>query len=175
MNNGFIFLIETLFRLYIMVVVLRIWLQLARADFFNPLSQFVVRVTNPILKPMQRVIPSVGRLDIAAIILGVVLSIISLWIRAALLNLQADPFVLVILGFQFFIGTVLQLMFWIIFVRAILSWFSNGANPLELVLHQLTEPVLRPVRRIIPPIGGLDLSVVVLLLLIQFVRLTIGL
>lgn len=174
MNDGVLFLVQALFALYIMAVVLRIWLQMARADFFNPLSQFVVKITNPLLKPMRKVIPSSGRLDLAALVLAIILSIASLYIRLALVG-SSYPFVAVsIAGLQYLLSTTLQLMFWIIFIRAILSWFSQGGNPLELVLYQLTEPLLAPVRRIIPPIGGLDLSVIVVLLLIQFIRIVIS-
>ena len=174
MNEGVLFLVQTLFSLYIMAVVLRIWLQLARADFFNPLSQFVARVTNPLIKPLERIIPSKGRLNLAALILGIVLSIIALYVRVAMIGANIDILPLLILGVQYFISIVLQLMFWIIFIRAILSWFSKGGNPLELVMHQLTEPLLAPVRRFIPPIGGLDLSVLFVLLGIQFLRILIG-
>lgn len=174
MNEGVLFLVQTLFSLYIMAVVLRIWLQLARADFFNPLSQFIARVTNPLIKPLERVIPSKGRLNLAALLLGIVLSIVALYVRLAMMGASLDIAPLLIVGVQYFISISLQLVFWIIFIRAILSWFSQGANPMELVMHQLTEPLLRPVRRIIPPIGGLDLSVLVVLLGIQFLRILIG-
>lgn len=174
MNEGLLFLVQTLFTLYTMAVVLRIWLQLARADYFNPLSQFVVKVTDPVLRPLRRVIPSVGVLDLAAVLLGIVLGILAVYARVSLLGQSADLVLVAVAGVLFFVSTVLQLMFWIIFIRAILSWFSNGTNPLELVMHQLTEPLLRPVRRVIPPIGGLDLSVIVVLLAIQFVRILIG-
>lgn len=174
MNEGVLFLVQTLFSLYIMAVVLRIWLQLARADFFNPLSQFVARVTNPLIKPLERIIPATGRLNLAALILGIVLSVIALYVRLAMMGANIDILPLVILGVQYFLSIALQLMFWIIFIRAILSWFSKGGNPLELVMHQLTEPLLAPVRRFIPPIGGLDLSVLFVLLGIQFLRILIG-
>jgi YggT family protein len=176
MGEGALFLVQTLFNLYIMAVVLRIWLQLARADFFNPLSQFIVKVTNPVLKPLQQIIPSAGRLDLAAVLLAVVLSIASTYAILALQDAlgRFDFMSIATYSVMSLISTVLQLMFWIIFIRAILSWFSSGRNPLELVMIQLTEPLLAPVRRIIPPIGGLDLSVIVVLVLIQFIRIVIG-
>ncbi|MCC5880084.1 MAG: YggT family protein [Idiomarina sp.] len=174
MNEGALFLVQTLFNLYIMAVVLRIWLQLARADFFNPLSQFVARVTNPLIKPLERVIPSKGRLNLAAVLLGIVLSIIAIYVRGTMMGANIEMVPLMIVGVLSFVSITLQLMFWIIFIRAILSWFSQGGNPLELVMHQLTEPLLRPVRRVIPAIGGLDLSVLFVLLGIQFLRILIG-
>lgn len=175
MNQGVLFLVQTLFSLYITAVILRIWLQLARADFFNPLSQFIVKVTNPPLKPMQKIIPSAGRVDVAAVVLAIALSVISIY-ALLLITGQSAPFLMVLVaGVRELISSALQLMFWIIIIRALLSWFSSGNNPLELVMHQLTEPLLAPVRRIIPPVGGLDLSVIVVIVLIQFLRVSIGL
>ena len=174
MNEGVLFLVQTVFSMYIMAVVLRIWLQLARADFFNPLSQLIARITNPVLRPLERVIPSTGRLNLAAVVLGVLLSIIALYLRVVILGVNVEVLPLLIISLRYFVGIVLQLVFWILIIRAILSWFSQGANPLEIVLYQLTEPLLQPIRRIIPAIGGLDLSVLVLLIGIQFLRIVIG-
>lgn len=174
MNEGVLFLVQTIFSLYIMAIVLRIWLQWARADFFNPLSQFVARITNPVLRPMERIIPSSGRFNLAALLLGIVISILALYVRLVMLGASAGIVPLLIIGVQYFVSIALQLVFWILIIRAILSWFSQGANPLEIVLHQLTEPLLQPVRRIIPSIGGLDLSVLVVLVGIQFLRILIG-
>ena len=174
MNEGVLFLIQTLFSMYIMAVVLRMWLQLARADFFNPLSQLIARITNPVLRPLERVIPSTGRFNVAALVLGILLSIIALYLRVIILGVNVDILPLLIISLRYFVGIVLQLIFWILIIRAILSWFSQGGNPLEIVLHQLTEPLLQPIRRFIPAIGGLDLSVLFVLIGIQFLRIVIG-
>ena len=174
MNEGVLFLIQTIFSMYIMAVVLRIWLQLARADFFNPLSQLIARITNPVLRPLERVIPSTGRLNLAALVLGILLSVIALYLRVVMLSVNVDILPLLIISLRYFVGIVLQLIFWILIIRAILSWFSQGGNPLEIVLHQLTEPLLQPIRRFIPAIGGLDLSVMFVLIGIQFLRIVIG-
>lgn len=174
MNEGVLFLVQTVFSMYIMAVVLRIWLQLARADFFNPLSQLIARITNPVLRPLERVIPSTGRLNLAAVVLGILLSVIALYLRVVILGVSVDILSLLIISLRYFVGIVLQLVFWILIIRAILSWFSQGGNPLEIVLHQLTEPMLQPIRRFIPAIGGLDLSVLFVLIGIQFLRIVIG-
>lgn len=174
MNEGVLFLVQTIFSMYIMAVVLRIWLQLARADFFNPLSQLIARITNPVLRPLERVIPSTGRLNLAAVVLGFLLSMLALYLRVVILGVSVDIVPLLIISLRYFVGIVLQLIFWILIIRAILSWFSQGGNPLEIVLHQLTEPMLQPIRRVIPAIGGLDLSVLVVLIGIQFLRIVIG-
>lgn len=174
MNEGVLFLVQTFFSLYIMALVLRIWLQWARADFFNPLSQFVARATNPVVRPVERIIPSKGRFNLAALVIGLLVSILAIYVRVVMLGATAGIVPLLIIGVQYFASIALQLVFWILIIRAILSWFSQGGNPLEIVLHQLTEPLLQPVRRVIPAIGGLDLSVLVVLIGIQFLRILIG-
>lgn len=166
-----LFLIDTAFSLYLMVMILRLWLQLARADFYNPFSQFVVKATNPLVLPLRRLVPSLGRLDTATLILAYVITLAKLLL---LQLLQAGQVVLVpslIFAVLVLLKEIFTLLFWILVIRALLSWFSQGRSPVEYVMHQLTEPVLSPVRRIIPPIGGLDLSVLVVLVGLQFLNI----
>ncbi|WP_194757206.1 YggT family protein [Aliidiomarina indica] len=175
MNNGAIFLVQTLFDLYIMAVVLRIWMQLARVDYFNPFSQFIVKITSPVLNPLRRLLPTIGRFDLAAAVLALALAGLKIF---TIIYMQIGEFPysvlnLTMIAIQSVLVITLQLMFWILIVRAILSWFSQGRNPIEFVFAQLTEPMLAPIRRIIPPIGGLDLSVLVLIIIVQFVRISI--
>lgn len=161
------FLINTLFDLYLMVVLLRVWLQWARADFYNPLSQFAVKATHPVLKPLRRIIPSLGGLDLA----GVVLAWLVALVKFLLLTLMASgplPWAaLMIFSLVAVLKQAGSLLFWMLVVRAILSWVSQGRSTIDYVLIQLTEPLLAPIRRIIPPLGGLDLSVLVLFLILQ--------
>lgn len=171
--NATTFLIGTLFDLYLMVVLLRLWLQLVRADFYNPFSQFVVKATHPIVGPMRRILPSIGSLDTATLVLAIAVAALKL----TLISLVAGIPILVPGIFISAGMTVIeeggQLLFWVLLIRAILSWFSQGYNPIEMVLGQLTEPLLAPIRRVIPPIGGLDLSIVVLLIGLQFLQILI--
>ncbi|NMH59256.1 YggT family protein [Alteromonas ponticola] len=172
--NASVFLISTLFNLYLMVVILRLWLQLVRADFYNPLSQFVVKATHPIVGPLRRIIPSIGRFDTATFVLALLVS----FIKVATLSFVFGSGTIHVVGFivyAFFdvIKEALSLMFWVLIIRAILSWFSQGQNPIEYVLHQLTEPFLAPIRKVLPPIGGLDLSVLVAIIALQFLQLLI--
>lgn len=166
-----LFLIDTAFSLYLMVMILRLWLQLARADFYNPFSQFVVKATNPLVLPLRRLVPSLGRLDTATLMLAYAITLAKLLV---LQLLQAGQVVLVpslIFAVLVLVKEIFTLLFWILVIRALLSWFSQGRSPVEYVMHQLTEPVLRPVRRVIPPIGGLDLSVLVVLVGLQFLNI----
>ncbi|QJR80063.1 YggT family protein [Alteromonas pelagimontana] len=167
-----VFLISTLFNLYLMVVLLRLWLQLVRADFYNPLSQFVVKATHPIVAPLRRIIPSMGSFDTATFVLALLVAAAKLITLSLVFGSGAfNPLAIVILALADVVKEFLSLVFWVLILRAILSWVSQGQSPIEYVLHQLTEPFLAPIRRIIPPLGGLDLSVLVAIIALQFIQL----
>jgi len=168
--NAVNFLIDTLFDLYLMVVLLRVWLQLARADFYNPFSQFIVKATQPIVAPLRRFIPGLGGLDIATIIFAFVVAVTKIFVLSLVLNFNITIVAMLISALAIVITTAFKLLFWILVIRAILSWVSKGQNPIEAVMIQLTEPLLSPVRRVIPAIGGLDLSMLVVLLGLQFLE-----
>lgn len=161
-------LLSTLLGLYTSVILLRVWLQAARADFYNPLSQFVVKVTQPILVPLRRVIPSLGGWDVAGILLGLIVSYIKILLPVFFVggNILIVP--LLIQGAISLLISAYYLLFAVLILRAVLSWISQGRNPIEHLTMQLTEPLLSPIRRVIPPIGGLDLSMLVLILGLQF-------
>jgi YggT family protein len=169
------FLIDFVFNIYLMVVLLRLWLQFARADFYNPFSQFVVKATQPIVAPMRRILPSIGRLDTATLVLALLVA----GIKIVTLNLVLggaglDILNLVIVSFVIVIKEALTLVMYVLILRAIMSWVSQGANPMELVLGQLTEPMLAPIRKRLPDMGGLDLSVMVVIVLLLFIQKLLG-
>lgn len=166
-----LFLIDTAFSLYLMVMILRLWLQLVRADFYNPFSQFVVKATNPLVLPLRRVIPSIGRLDTASLVLAYSIMLVKLLVLQLIQSGQVLLVPSLVLSVVFLVKEILTLLFWILVIRALLSWFSQGRSPVEYVMHQLTEPLLRPVRNILPPLGGLDLSVLVVLVGLQFLNI----
>ena len=165
------FLINTLFDIYLMIVLLRIWLQWARADFYNPLSQFIVKATHPILAPMRRVIPSLGSLDLAAVVLALLVALLKFVAFTLLASAAFQPLPLLMFSLLLVLKQAGSLLFWMLVLRAILSWVSQGRSPVDYVLLQLTEPLLAPIRRIIPPMGGLDLSVLMLFLILQAVNI----
>ncbi|MCF2948373.1 YggT family protein [Paraglaciecola aquimarina] len=169
------FLIGTLFDLYLMVVLLRLWLQFARADFYNPFSQFVVKATHPLVAPMRRLLPSIGRLDTATLVLALLVA----GLKIVVLNLVVhgvgvNPLSLLIISAVIVFKEALTLVMYVLILRAIMSWVSQGRNPMELVLAQLTEPMLAPIRRRMPDLGGLDLSVMVVILLLLFIQKLLG-
>ncbi len=174
--NSMHFLVSTLFDLYIMVVILRIWLQVARADFYNPFSQFIVKATQPVVAPLRRVIPSIGSLDLATILFAYLLCVLKFIAIVAISSGGNFAFGIefLFLGFLSLIKAAGGLLFWVLLLRAILSWVSQGRSPIEYVFHQLTEPMLAPIRRILPAMGGFDLSVLVLFIVLQFANFLMG-
>jgi YggT family protein len=159
-----------------MVVLLRIWLQAARADFYNPFSQFIVKATQPVVAPLRRVIPSNGSLDIATILFAYVLCVLKFVALMLIASSGALSFSVdfLFLGLLSLIKQAGGLLFWVLLLRAILSWVSQGRSPIEFVFHQLTEPLLAPIRRILPAMGGFDLSVLVLFIVLQFANFLMG-
>lgn len=157
-TNPVVFLIQVLFGAYILVVMLRFLLQLVKADFYNPISQFIVKATSPVLIYLRRIIPGLGGIDLSSVVFMWVLKAIELTLIVALAGLPLNLMVfawaipeLVRLAFNVFIFSIL--------IQVILSWVNPGAyNPATALINSLTEPVLRPARKIIPPMGGLDLS-----------------
>ena len=169
------FLIDFVFNSYLMVVLLRLWLQFARADFYNPFSQFVVKATQPIVAPMRRLLPSIGRLDTATLVLALLVA----GLKVVTLNMVLggtglNILSLVVVSFVIVLKEILTLVMYVLILRAILSWVSQGRNPMELVLDQLTEPMLAPIRKRMPEMGGLDLSVMVVIVLLLFIQKLLG-
>ncbi|MEZ8825552.1 YggT family protein [Vibrio amylolyticus] len=170
------FLVSTLFDLYIMVVMLRIWLQASRADFYNPFSQFIVKATQPVVGPLRRVIPSIGSFDVATILFAYVLCVVKFVALVMISSGGSFAFStdFLFLGLLSLLKAAGGLLFWVLLIRAILSWVSQGRSPIEFVFHQLTEPMLAPIRRILPAMGGFDLSVLVLFIGLQFANFLMG-
>lgn len=173
-SNAGQFLLSTLFGLYIVAVMLRFLLQWVRADFYNPVSQFLVKVTNPPLRPLRRLIPGWRGLDLASVVLLLALQALEIvlltWMDPRALSLPA-PAGLVVLSLAKLLSLLLSVYFFSILIEVILSWVNPGTyNPAAYLLHQINEPVMRPARSILPPMGGLDLSPIVVLIALQLVR-----
>ncbi len=169
-----IFIIETAFSLYILVLMLRMLLQWTNAEYHNPISQFLVKVTHPLVRPLRRVIPAVGRIDSATVLLMLLLKMISIVLIAALQGSAITVAALVVLS----IAELLQLLITVftiaIIVQALMSWVpASGYNAATSLLYSLTEPVLSRVQRFIPAIGGIDLSPLVAIVGLQVVQMVL--
>lgn len=174
LSNPVAFLIDTLFSLYILVVMLRFLLQWVRADFYNPISQFLVRITQPALKPLRRAIPGFAGIDLSSVVLMVILQMVSLALVMAVYGVTPHLSYLIIRTPAELIGMLLNLYLVAIIVQALLSWVQpDRYHPAMVLLDSLTEPVLRPFRQIIPVIGGIDLSPLAALIAIQLLKMLI--
>ena len=159
LTNPLVFLIQVIFGAYILVVMLRFLLQLVKADFYNPVSQFVVKVTTPPLRPLRRIIPGVSGLDIASIILMWLLKSLELALIMMIGGLGTSLLPALIWSIPELISLLINVFLFAILIQVIISWVNPGAyNPVIGLLNSLTEPLLGPARRIVPPISGLDLS-----------------
>jgi YggT family protein len=173
--NAVSYLVGTLLDLYITAVLLRLLLQWVRADFYNPVCQFLVKVTNPALLPLRRLIPSIGRLDTAAVVLMMALELVGVWVVSRIASTPLDPVQIAVFSITKLLATLLMTYFFLIIAAVILSWLGgNLRHPVIPLVFQLTEPVMRPIRRVIPPIAGIDLSPVFALIGIRFLLLLLG-
>ena len=167
-GNAGTFLIETLIGLYIMAVMLRFLFQMVQADFYNPISQFLVKITNPPLQPLQRLIPGLWGIDLACVVLLLILQSVEIWVVFTILDRNTNPIGILILSVARLLGLAIHVFMFSIIIHAILSWINPRTyNPMISLLYSMTEPLLRPARKLIAPISGLDLSPIVALVGLQ--------
>ncbi len=177
MSGGFltdpiIFLVQTLFGLYILAVVLRFMLQLVRADFYNPISQFLVKATNPPLKVMRRIIPGLGGIDLASLVLAWLLKSVEILLVILVSGSAVSLLAPLIWAIPELLDLVINIFFFTIIIQAILSWFNPGGyNPAVGLLYSLNAPVLRPAQRLLPPMSGFDLSPMVVLIGLMLLKM----
>ncbi|NCE89077.1 YggT family protein [Pseudomonas sp. L13] len=170
-NDAAIFIIQTLGSLYLLIVLMRFILQLVRANFYNPLCQFVVKATQPLLKPLRRVIPSLFGLDMSSLVLALLLQILLFVVILMLNGYQAFTVLLLPWGLIGVFSLFLKIIFWSMIISVILSWVAPGSrSPGAELVYQITEPVLAPFRRLIPNLGGLDISPIFAFIAIQLLQ-----
>jgi len=172
-NNILQFLINTIGGLFLMAVLLRLLLQRVRADFYNPLCQAIVKITNPLLVPLRRIIPGLWGWDMASLVLAFLVQLVMLLLLAVLLGFPINGFIVIVTILRL-ITLTLNIYFFAILLRALSSWLNpNPYNPGIILLIQLTEPVLGYARRYIPNIASLDFSPLVVLIIIQILLMLI--
>lgn len=167
------YLLQSLLGLMLFAVLLRLLLQYARADFYNPISQLVVRMTNPFLRPLRKLVPPLGRIDSASVVLALALQAATALLVLALAGYSApNPLLLLAWGVLGICGTIVNIYFFMIIAVIVLSWVApHSQHPMVALLYQLTEPVMAPVRRLLPPLGGLDLSPILIFLAINVLEI----
>ncbi|MBE9395798.1 YggT family protein [Pontibacterium sp. N1Y112] len=164
-------IISTVGGLYLFIVILRFLLQLARADYYNPISQAVVRLTNKPLVPFQKVLPRAGRWDLSALILALLVKFVTLALIVMINGGALQIPSMLIFSAITVVDTVLMVYFWAVLASVIISWIAPGSyHPGPQLIQQLTEPLMELARKVIPPLGGLDLSPILIFLVIQIIR-----
>ena len=176
--EALIYIIQTLGSLYLLIVLLRFILQLVRADFYNPLSQFTVKATQPLLKPLRRFIPSIAGLDTASLVLAVLVQLLLMVVTLSLMGFNPVSVIPQLLVWSLIGVTSLffKVFFFALIVSVILSWVAPGSyNPGAQLVNQLCEPLLAPFRKLLPNLGGLDLSPIFAFIALNLVdRFVIG-
>lgn len=168
MLDALIFLVRTFADLYLLTFLLRFIMQWARANHYNPLSQVVFKVTNPLVVPARRLLPSVAGLDMPTLVVLIVLEIVVTFVLLRLVGLSLPIPRLLFYSLLRLISLVLWFYVGALIIYAVLSWFAQPSrNPMAMLLGELVEPLLRPARRMLPPIGGFDLSVLLVIVLLQ--------
>ena len=174
-SASLIYLISTVTDLYVTAILLRLLLQWVKADFYNPLSQFLVKVTNPVLVPARRLIPSMGKLDTASVVVMLLLELLQLVIISLLSKTDFGFQFLLLFAVRKLLVALLLTYFILIIARVIISWFANQSrHPLIPLIYQLTEPVLRPINKLLPSLGGIDLSPLIALIALRALLLLLG-
>jgi YggT family protein len=172
LSNPAIFLIQTLFGLYILAVLLRFLLQWVRADFYNPISQFLVKITTPPLRVLRRFIPGFGGVDLAAIVLAWGLKYVELLLIVLISGVNVNLLGPLFWAIPDLVELFINIFLFAVLIQVILSWINPGTyNPVSALLYSLTSPVMLPARKILPPISGLDLSPMLVMIVLVIVKM----
>ena len=175
LTGALIYLISTITDLYVTAILLRLLLQWVRADFYNPLSQFLIKITNPVLVPARRIIPSIGKLDTASVVIMLLLELIQLVAISLLSKTDFGFQFLLLFAIKKLLITLLITYLVLIIARVLVSWIAaQSRHPLIPLIYQLTEPVLKPFSKLLPPMGGVDLSPLFALIAVRFLLLLLG-
>jgi YggT family protein len=175
LNEIFGYLIQTLLSLYLLAMLLRFLLQLARADFYNPICQFLVKVTNPLVIPLRRMIPGFAGLDMASLVLALLLQLAGI-VALLLINGLGLPNILLLLAWSALgvVSLLVNIYFFALLAMIILSWIAPGSrNPAVFLLFQITEPVMAPFRKVLPAMGGMDFSPILVFILINVIQIAL--
>ncbi len=161
--------IRLLFGVYIFIVMLRFILQMVRADFYNPVSQGIVKATAPVLNPLRRIIPGLWGIDLASVFLMLVLKAIEWGLILLISGSMANLGILLVISMAQLVQLAVYIFIGAIFISIIISWINPHAafqNPLAMLAGSISEPLMRPARRLIPPMGGIDFSPILVIFLL---------
>lgn len=172
MNDALNFVITFILEVVTFVFVARFLLQACRVDFYNPISQGLVKATDPVLRPVRMVLPGYRNLDFAAFLAAVLVQVLLIMSLSALYGAFVGSVVtLIAQALLRVILLVVQIFWWSILIVIIAGWIAPGSyHPALALLQQITEPLLAPARRLLPPLGGLDFSPIVVFLILGVIE-----
>lgn len=168
-----IYLVDTVFAFFVLLLLARFHFQWLRVPFRNPLGEFVLATTSWMVMPVRRVIPGLAGLDTATLLLAWLLQCLAIWIKASIVGVEPSLLALVGVAALDLLRYSLYILVFAILVQVIFSWINPYA-PMAPVFNAMTAPFLRPLRRFIPPLGGIDLTPLVLLVIIQIVLIVLA-
>ncbi len=173
--NAIVFIVNTLAQLYLFVLLLRFWLPWLGADFRNPIAQAILKLTSPVVVPVRRIVPPVGRLDTATVLVAFIIQYLTIVVLLMIMGHSAGFAPIAITTLVNLVLLSLRLFTFAIIVRVILSWIApTGYNPALAIIQTLTDRILQPFRRVIPPLGGLDLSPLFAIILLMAVTIIVA-
>ncbi|WP_434696528.1 YggT family protein [Pseudomonas sp. Z1-14] len=175
LNTAAVYVLQTLGSLYLLIVLMRFVLQLVRANFYNPLCQFIVKATQPLLKPLRRIIPSLFGLDMSSLVLAILVQLALMALTLLLTyGTTGNPLQLLIWSLIGVAALFLNIFFFAMIISVILSWVAPGShNPGAELVNQICEPALAPFRRIVPNLGGLDISPILAFMVIKLIDMLV--
>lgn len=171
-QDPIVLLVRMLGEMYVFLILMRFLLQMVQADYYNPISQAIAKITNVPVVTMAKAIPRIGRFDFSALLYAILIKIAVLALLFALSGSGLPN--LLALGIYSLIGVLsdlLTIIFWAVLASVVISWIAPGSyHPGPQLIEQLTEPIMGLARRVIPPLGGLDLSPIVIFIIIQLIQ-----
>lgn len=173
MGTALVFLIYTLFDLYLFVLTIRLMLVWVGANYFDPFTQFIIKVTDALVKPLRRVLPTTRGVEVATLVLMLALDLIKFFLVTTMMYHFPNIIGIFILAIGDIIKIILQVFFYAILIQAVLSWLQPHA-PINRTLMQFTAPIMRPLHRVIPPVGGFDITPIPALIILQLLIMLIA-
>lgn len=172
LRNALLFLIDSLFNLYLFILVTRLILVWVRTDYFNPVTQFVVKMTDLIVRPLRRIVPNIGQLETATMIWILVIECVKFLFIALITLGMPNLLGLPILAFADMLALIIQVFTYAIILQVILS-FAQPMSPLMMIVSRFTSPIMQPLQRLIPPMGGFDLTPIPALIILQLLNIVL--
>lgn len=177
MDSGYlvqpaVFLVDTIFGLYLFALMLRFLFQWFNADYYNPITQVIVKITQPPVRTLRRFIPPLGRIDSATLLLMLVLQMLASYIVLTLQGIDLNALALAVFATSQLVDLMLNVLLFAVIIAALLSWVRvSRYNPAVSLLYSFTSPMLKWARKLLPPMGGLDLSPLIPIIGIQLVKM----